>query len=91
MTNNEEIIDLPNHLTEHDYFQPLVYDNDHNKVHEENVEVMAFEEEENEIGVAGVSETYCLIPDVHNKSRIYVDNLGFKYYKREVRGVHVYV
>jgi len=92
MMNKEEIIAFPDHLVDHDYFLPVVYENDH-IVHEEEVveEVEVLEKEEEEEQIVGVSETYTLIPGVHNRSRIYVDNLGFKYYKRQVRGHRVYV
>lgn len=94
MMNNQEIIALPDHLVDHDYFLPVVYEDDH-IVHEEEVveevEVLEEEEEEEEEQIVGVSETYTLIPGVHNRSRIYVDNLGFKYYKRQVRGHRVYL
>lgn len=97
MMNNEEIIALPNHLVDHDYFLPVVYEDDH-IVHEEEVaeEVEELEEEEEveeeeQIVEVGVSETYSLIPGVHNRSRIYIDNLGFKYYKRQTVRNRVYV
>jgi len=91
MMNKEEIIALPDHLVDHNYFLPVVYEVDR-IVHEEEVveEVEVLKEEEEE-QIVGVSETYTLIPGVHNRSRIYIDNLGFKYYKREVRGHRVYV
>ncbi|XP_060858630.1 uncharacterized protein LOC132935997 [Metopolophium dirhodum] len=92
MMNNKEIIALRDHLVDHDYFLPVVYEDDH-KVHEEEVfeEVEVLEEEEEEEQIVGVSETYTLIPGVHNRSRINVHNLGFKYYKRHVRGHRVYL
>jgi len=92
MMNNEEIIALPDHLVDHDYFLSVIYEVDHT-VHEEEVveEVEVLEEEEEEEEIVGVSETYTLIPGVHKRSRIYVDNLGFKYYKRQVRVHRVYV
>ncbi|CAI6343719.1 unnamed protein product [Macrosiphum euphorbiae] len=62
-------------------------------MHEEEVvkEVEVLEEGEEEEQIVGVSETYTLIYGVHNRSRIYMDNLGFKYYKRQVRGHRVYL
>lgn len=93
--DNEEVFVLPDHLVDHDYFLPVVYEDDH-ILHEEEVEELVEEEEleeldEEEEQIVRVSETYRLIPGVHNRSRIYVDNLGFKYYKRETRGQRVYV
>ncbi|KAL4103818.1 hypothetical protein QTP88_019153 [Uroleucon formosanum] len=81
----KEVIALPNHLV-HDYSLPVVYVDDH-IVQEEVVEELEEEEEEEEeeqIVEVGVSETYSLIPGVRNRSRIYVDYLGFKYYKRQI-------
>ena len=97
--DNEEVFALPDHLVDHDYFLPVVYEDDHilreeeveELVEEEEVEELDEEEEEEEEPIVRVSETYRLIPGVHNRSRIYVDNLGFKYYKRETRGQRVYV
>ncbi|XP_060857291.1 uncharacterized protein LOC132934900 isoform X1 [Metopolophium dirhodum] len=88
MMNNEEIVALPDHLVDHDYFLPVVYEDDH-ILHEEEEELE--DEEDEEIVVVGVSETYSIIPGVQSRSRIYVDNLGFKYYKREARGGRVYL
>ncbi|KAL4119677.1 hypothetical protein QTP88_012467 [Uroleucon formosanum] len=90
MMSNKEIIALPDHLVDHDYFLSVVYEVNH-IVHEEVEELEGVEvlEEEKE-QIVGVSETYTLIPGVHNRSRIYVNNLGFKYYKRQVRGHRVY-
>lgn len=89
MMDNEEIISLPDHLLEHNYSLPHVCENI--QVDELVEEIEVEEENETEIIVVGLSETYTLIPGVHNKSRIYIDNLGFKYYKREIRGNRVYV
>jgi len=93
MMNNEEIIALSDNLVDHDYFlQVVYYDVDH-IVHEEEVvkEVEVLEEGEEEEQIVGVVETYTLIYGVHNRSRIYMDNLGFKYYKRQVQGHRMYV
>ncbi|CAI6357035.1 unnamed protein product [Macrosiphum euphorbiae] len=95
--DNEEVFALPDHLVDHDYFLPVVYEDDHilreEEVEElvEEEEVEELDEEEEEEPIVRVSETYRLIPGVHNRSRIYVDNLGFKYYKRETKGQRVYL
>jgi len=49
MINNEEIIALPDHLMDHDYILPVVYEDDHIVCEEEVVEKVEESEEEVEI------------------------------------------
>jgi hypothetical protein len=40
--------------------------------------------------VIAVPEIYQIIPGVQNRTSIYVDNFGLKYYKRYARGNRVF-
>lgn len=92
--NIEEEIGLPVHLLDHNYFRPVVYENNPNEEltdEEKRVPVLEEDLEENALNqVPLVPVTYRLIPGIHHGSRIYVDNLGFKYYKREARVNRIY-
>jgi len=108
MMNIEEEVGLPAHLLDHDYFRPVVYENNPNEDEEvevlenervpavedevlEGEEVLEEEEDPEENALNQVPVTYRLIPGVHHGSRVYVDNLGFKYYKREARVNRIYL
>lgn len=95
---NEEHNALPYHLVDHDYVRPVNEDNPNEDLINEDEDVIVDEEVpednevlEGEIIVNEVPETYTLIPGVHHGSRVYVDNVGFKYYKREERGNRIYL
>jgi len=96
--NIDEEIGLPAHLLDHDYFRSVVYDNNPieeltDEDEEEPVlgdeEVLEDEEEDPVENVVPV--TYRLIPGIHHGSRVYVDNVGFKYYKREAKANRIYL
>lgn len=71
------------HLLDHDYFRPVVYENI-------PIEELMDEDEEKD-PEENVPITYRQIPGIHHGSRVYVDNLGFKYYKREARVNRIYL
>ncbi|KAL5237323.1 hypothetical protein ACI65C_004736 [Semiaphis heraclei] len=101
MMNIEEEVGLSAHLLDHDYFHPVVYMNNPNEYEEIEVleneripadeEVLEEEEDPEENALNQVPATYRLIPGVHHGSRVYIDNLGFKYYKREIRVNPIYL
>jgi len=90
--NIEEEIVLPVNLLDHDYFRPVVYENNPNEdlvddeeaiVNENSAEEVPEENVLNQVPlIPQIPVTYRVIPGVHHGSRIYVYNLGFKYYKR---------
>jgi hypothetical protein len=89
MMNIEEEIVLPVHLLDHDYFRPVVYENNLNEELTDDEDSAEEVPEENALNQVPV--TYRIIPGVHHGSRVYVDNLGFKYYKRETRVNRIYL
>ncbi|XP_025205737.1 uncharacterized protein LOC112602037 [Melanaphis sacchari] len=97
MMNIEEEIGLPVHLLDHDYFRPVVYENNPieelDEVEQGVIEEEVLEDEDlvEENPLNQVPLTYRMIPGVHHGSRIYVDNLGFKFYKREATINRVYL
>jgi hypothetical protein len=84
MNQFNEIV-VPAHLRDHDYVGPVNYQLEE----EEEIDVPYYLNEhnyanqrENEVEVEQ-PETYRRVPGVHRNSTIYVDNVGYKYYKRE--------
>lgn len=55
------------------------------------VTVSSESDENVEEDVIGVPESYTIIPGIRHGTKIYVDNLGFKYYKRETRNTNIYL
>ncbi|XP_060868551.1 uncharacterized protein LOC132943527 [Metopolophium dirhodum] len=92
MVNTEEEIGLPAHLLDHDYFRPVVYENNPiEELTDEDEEERVLEDEEEDPVENVVPVTYRLIPGIHHGSRVCVNNLGFKYYKREATANRIYL
>lgn len=88
MMNNNQPIAVSNNSLDHEYFQPVVYANNHivQKINEKEIGFSSDEDNsENNVNI-DISETYKIVPGIQHRTRVYVDNLGFKYYKRETRG-----
>jgi hypothetical protein len=78
----EEHIAIRNHLMDHNYILLDGFEN--------NVEEVGVSSDE-DFEVIAVPEIYQIIPGVQNRTRIYVDNLGFKFYKRYARSNRVFL
>lgn len=92
----EEENSLSNHLLDHDYVRPVVYEDNPNKeFSEEDKEVFDVDDNREEIIVENdfnqVPETYRMIPGVRHGSKVYVDNLGFRYYMHEASTKSIYL
>lgn len=99
-----ELFVLPAGLEEHDYCIPHV---DHIERNIKKKEVNQVAEKVKEMdqnaqekvslnedlgkNIGCLPETYTIIPGVRYRSRIYVDNLGFKYYKRDTHRNRIYL
>ncbi|KAE9524085.1 hypothetical protein AGLY_015450 [Aphis glycines] len=91
----------PSHLLDYGYFSPVVYENSPNEgltddeeaiVDDDSAEEVPEENVLNQVPlISQIPVTYRVILGVHHGSRIYIDNLGFKYYKREARVNRIYL
>lgn len=69
-----KVVGILGHLKDHNYtHQPLVFEIDNLHENERVAREVLFKQ----------PETYRRVPGVQRNSTIYVDNVGFKYYKRE--------
>lgn len=81
--NNEREVDLPDHLLDQAYYRPVVYENNPEEVPDRViVHEAVISEEENFIGVP---VSYQKIPGIQHGTSFFVDNLDFKFYKREAK------
>jgi len=88
----EEEVGLSAHLVHHDYFRPVVYENNPiEELTDKYEEERLLEDEEEDLVKNVVPVTNRLIPGIHHGSKVYVDNLGFKYYKSEATANHIYL
>lgn len=61
------------------------------EVDQNSEEIGGVSEENSKSSINSLPETYTIIPGVQYKSKIYVDNLGYKYYKRSTHANRVYL